>query len=355
MNLDHFGVETHMENPMKTDVPTIADVARRANVSTATVSRCLNTPGIARPKTLEKVMEAVRALGYTPNFGARALVAKRTNTVGAVIPTMDNAIFARGLQAFQEAMHERGMTLLVATSQYRPDLEDEQIRTLLARGADGLLLIGYQRDERIYRELERRRVALVITWSFDGKSPLTSVGFDNFKAMKTLANEVLSRGHRSLGMISADTQSNDRARGRVAGMRSAIRDWNLPENSLRLVETVYSIDAGRYALAELMSHEPKPTAVMCGNDVLAVGAVREASRMGYRVPEDLSVTGFDDIELANVTDPALTTVHVPHRDMGYRAALALLESIRSGKPAASVELATDVRVRASLGPAPKAG
>jgi len=343
-----------MERPNRSDsdVPTITDVARHAGVSTATVSRCLNDPDRVQPKTREKVLSAVRALGYTPNFGARALVAKRTNTVGAVIPTMDNAIFARGLQAFQEALHERGITLLVASSQYRPDLEEEQIRTLLARGADGLLLIGYERSGRIYDELERRGVATVIAWAFQPLSRMPAVGFDNHKAMKALAQAVLARGHRVIGAISATMATNDRARDRVAAIRAAMAEQGIPGSNLRVIETTYSIDSGRLGMAELMSATPRPTVVMCGNDVLAAGAIREARRMGLRVPDDVSITGFDDIELASISDPTLTTVHVPHREMGLRAAMSLLQMLREGKPVVSVELDTELRVRESLGPCP---
>ena len=110
----------------KAAVPTVEDVARHAGVSTATVSRCLNMPHRVTEQTRERVMDAVRELGYAPNFGARALAAKRTNTFGAIIPTMENAIFARGLQAFQEELHANGVTMLVASSSYEPDLEEEQ-------------------------------------------------------------------------------------------------------------------------------------------------------------------------------------------------------------------------------------
>ncbi len=333
-------------------VPTIADVAEAARVSTATVSRCLNNPERVNAKTREKVEQAIQTLGYTPNFGARALAANRTNTVGAVIPTMDNAIFANGLQAFQETLHEHGVTLLVATSLYRPEIEEEQIRTLLARGADGLLLIGYERSARLYDDLARRGIATVIAWAYDPAGTVPAIGFDNKKAMGALASQVLDIGHRQLGMISAETAANDRARDRVTAVREVLQARGLPEGTLQVIETQYSIEAGRAALAELMAAKPRPTVVLCGNDVIAVGALHEAKRLGYRVPEDLSITGFDDMELATIAEPALTSVHVPHREMGRRSALALLSLIRGEYPTESVELATELRLRASLGPAP---
>jgi len=333
-------------------VPTIADVARHAQVSTATVSRCLNAPDLVQKTTRDKVLAAVRVLGYTPNFGARALVARSTNTVGAVIPTMDNAIFARGLQAFQEALNESGVTLLVASSQYRPDREEDQIRTLISRGVDGLLLIGYRRRADIYRELERRGIATLVAWACDPASPIPAVGFDNRRSMQALTRAVLGRGHRRLAVISAMTEGNDRASERVEGARDALCEAGLDPATLPVVETLYAIDRGGAAFRELMTVSPRPTAVLCGNDVLAVGALREARRMGLHVPEDVSITGFDDIEIATLVTPELTTVHVPHREMGRRAAELLLAMIRDGKREPSVELETTLCLRASLGPPP---
>ena len=333
-------------------VPTLADVAQHAGVSTATVSRCLNSPDRVVENTRKRVMAAVRELGYSPNFSARALAAKRTNTIGAIIPTMDNAIFARGLQAFQEELGKSGITLLVASSSYQPDLEEEQIRTLVARGADGLLLIGHHRDPEIYRFLDRRGVPVLVSWAYDPDEEKISIGFDNRAAMQALAAQVIGLGHRQIGVISAAQASNDRARERVAGVRAAMQAAGLDPQSIDLVETDYSIENGRAAFRHLMAAKPRPSVVICGNDVLAIGALQMAHEMGLRVPQDVSITGFDDIELARVAHPALTTVHVPHREMGRRAAEILTGMLGGDSPQDSTRLDTDVRLRGTLGPPP---
>ena len=335
------------------DLPTLADVAERANVSTATVSRCLNSPDRVVEATRERVLQAVRELGYSPNFGARALAARRTGTVGAIIPTMENAIFARAMQAFQEELRDNGLTLLVASSAYSPDVEDEQIRALVARGADALLLIGHDRSDALYAFLERQGVPVLAAWVHDKDNPRPSIGFDNRKAMRVLAERVIKDGHRHIAMISASQHGNDRARERVAGLREAMAAHGLDAEALPLIETRYSIEHGRQAFAKLMRRAPRPTAVVCGNDVLAVGALQMAREMGLHVPGDVSITGFDDIEIATLVEPALTTVHVPHRAMGRQAAQVLIEMLRSGAPLAqSIELQTDLRLRGTLGPPP---
>ena len=341
-----------MKRKMQTRKPTLADVARRAAVSTATVSRCLNSPERVEEKTRDRVLDAVRDLGYSPNFGARALAAKRTNTIGAIIPTMENAIFARGLQAFQEELGTHGITLLVASSSYRPDLEEEQIRALVGRGADGLLLIGHHRSPDIYGFLEQHGVPALVAWVFDPAEQHMSIGFDNRAAMAELAREVIALGHRRIAVISAEQASNDRARARVEGIRAAMAEAGLDPLELDVIETPYGIDTGAAAFADLMTRAPRPSVVMCGNDVLAAGALRQARAMGIRVPDEVSVTGFDDIELASVAAPALTTVHVPHREMGGEAARMLVAMVRGQGPAESRQLATDLRWRDTLGPPP---
>lgn len=336
-------------------VPTLADVAHHAGVSTATVSRCLNEPDRVQKTTRDKVLKAVEELGYSPNFSARALAAKRTNTIGAIIPTMDNAIFARGIQAFQEELGRTGVTLLVASSSYKPDLEEEQIRTLVARGADGLLLIGHQRNPETYRFLDRQGVPVLVSWAFDLSEVKSSIGFDNRAAMKEMAQEVIAQGHSRIAVISAWQAGNDRARERVNGVKAAMSEAGLNVDELQVLETDYTIDAGSIAFSHLMDGPKRPSVVICGNDVLAVGAMRGAQKLGLSVPDDVSITGFDDIELATVTTPALTTVHVPHRKMGMLAAKKLWSMVRGLDDGESVRLETDLRKRGTLARPRKAG
>jgi len=334
----------------KRAIPTLHDVATTAGVSTATVSRCLNFPDRVSPRTKDKVLAAIEALGYSPNFGARAMAARRTNTIGAIIPTMENAIFARGLQAFQEELRLHGFTMLVASTSYKPEIEEEQIRSLVSRGADALLLIGHDRRPEIYDFLETQGVPALVTWAFDPASHRPSVGFDNQRAMQEMATEVIKLGHKKLALISAETANNDRALARRTGIYQAMEDAGLPPHDLQVVETSYGIVEGANAFGEIMGRGQKPTAVFCGNDVLAVGALRRAREMGISVPQDVSVIGFDDIELAQVAYPPLTTVHVPHREMGQKAARALSRLLLEGIPLEPTLLKTTLVYRNTLAP-----
>lgn len=329
--------------------PKLQDVADAAGVSTATVSRCLNQPEKVVEHTRNRVLKAVQDLGYAPNFNARSLAAGQSQTIGAIIPTMENAIFAEGMQAFQEKLQAAGYTLLIASSSYDAAIEADEIRTLVARGADALLLIGFDRDPTLYRFLETQAVPVLVAWTHDPNAELPSIGFDNRAAMATLVKHAIDLGHRKIGMISARVSTNDRARARVEGARAAMSDAGLPE--LIVEETDYGIAEGAAAFDRLLSRDPDLSLVLCGNDVLAAGAIQAAAASGIAVPQDISITGFDDISLAQLVTPGLTTVRVPHRAMGDAAAKALIGMLNGEDPQGRL-LPTELCLRASLA-APK--
>lgn len=329
-------------------LPTIEDVARLAGVSTATVSRSLNSPDRVRAKTRQAVERAVLELGYTPNFAGQVLASNRTNTIGAIIPTMENAIFARAIQALQETLSPRRVTLLIATSQYSPRQEEEQIRALLARGVDGAVLIGSCRSDNVYKLLTDRGLPFVILWSAPQETKHFTVGFDNVAAAADVANRVMDKGHSRIAMISGLTADNDRAQARVRGVVSALKARGLTMPPQYLVECRYSLDRGEWAASQLLAGDNPPTAIICGNDVLAAGAMRAARKSGICIPDALSITGFDDIELSRAVSPPLATVRVPHRRMGIHAAERLMQWIETGIRPDSLELPTQFVERPSL-------
>lgn len=333
--------------------PRLIDVARHAGVSTATVSRCLNSPIQVSAETRLRIETAIDTLGYTPHFGGKALASNRSNTIGAVIPTMENAIFARGLQAVEEVIADRGVTLLVATSAYDPVREERQIRALLSRGVDGILLIGQSRPQTSYELIGRQPVPVILAWTFGGQDRPICVGFDNRGAARNMAEHVLDQGHLEIAMIAGITVWNDRATDRIEGVRKALANRGLVLRPERLVEAPYTIEEGEAAFLQLMAQAEPPTVVICGNDVLAAGALRAARSLSLRVPEDISITGFDDIDLADAVEPGLTTVHVPHRRMGRMAAKVLLGMRDRSVIEPPKKLNTWIIYRGSLGPPPK--
>ncbi len=330
--------------------PTLEDVARRAEVSTATVSRCLSKPEVVRPQTRERIESAIAELGYTPHLGARALASNRTGTIGVIIPTMENAIFAQGLQAMEEVLADHSITLLVATSNYEPEREFDKIRTMVARGVDGLALIGFERLPEAHEFLAARGRPYVLLWNYLETSPHPCIGFDNRLAAEAMTERVLEHGHRKIAMIAGRTEGNDRAAARVAGVSAALARQGLSLGPNRLIECRYSLSQGESGAEQLLMTQDKPTAIICGNDVLAAGALRFARQNGYRVPEDLSIVGFDDIDLASIVDPELTTVRAPHREMGQAAARMLIAFADQAPAETRVCFDTSIIERSSLGP-----
>ncbi|WP_299963637.1 LacI family DNA-binding transcriptional regulator [uncultured Roseobacter sp.] len=328
--------------------PTLADVARMAGVSTASISRALNDPDKVAKPTRERIEQAIDTLGYTPNFGGRALASNRTNTVGAIIPSMANAMFASGVQAFQEVLDEAGVTLLLATTAYDPDHELRQIKALVAHGAGGLLLIGDTRPRETREFLIKRRVPYVLSWCYRPDPKQLFVGFDNRLAAREATRRVLELGHRNLAMISGLHPGNDRAQDRSDGVVEAVTSFGQGARLHPVVQVSYRLEFGGDAFTRLMAADAPPTAIMCGNDVLAAGAMKRAKEMGIDVPAQVSIVGFDDIGVASVVTPQLATVRVPQIEMGRTAARMLLGRIAGDADLQSVRLPTEFIPRGSL-------
>lgn len=331
---------------------TQVDVAQAAGVSTATVSRFFADPERIQPELRARVRKAVEELGYTPHGAARALASRRTNTIGAIIPTLDSAIFATVIQTLQKHLAEEGRTLLLAATNYDPEQERRQIESLVVRGVDGLLLTGEAREEETYTLLRRRGIRYVNTYVHHQGSPHTTIGFDNRRAMAGVVDLLHDLGHRRFGMVAGIADGNDRAAERIAGTRTALEAKGLALPQEKIVEMPFKMAAGREGLRRLLDQPDPPSAILCGNDILAIGVYLEAERLGLNVPGDLSITGFDDLELARELPIGLTTVHSPLEEMGEAAARYLLEDTDPPESPLHVELRTELVVRGSTGVAP---
>ncbi|MBL8329006.1 MAG: LacI family DNA-binding transcriptional regulator [Rubrivivax sp.] len=342
-----------MPNASDAPQPTVEDVARAAGVSTATVSRALNRPQDVRVALRERVLAAVEQLGYVAHAGARALSLRRSHTVGVVVPTVDNAIFASGLQAFQRRLVREGYQVLLAVSDYDPAQECSQAQALLARGVDALAFTGLSQQPELMSLLAQRGLPWVHTGAFPAPQGAACVGFRNRAAMARAVRYLLDLGHRRIGMLAGVTRHNDRAAERVAGVREALAAAQLTWPAELLVESPYELAAAREGARRLLAQQP--TALLCGNDVLAWGALLECQAQGLPVPAQVSVVGFDDLELSRHWQPALTTVRVPTEPMWTLAAEYLLARL-AGTQIAPVqqEVAVELIVRGSTAPPPAA-
>jgi LacI family transcriptional regulator len=331
----------------------LTDVARSARVSTATVSRVLNGADHVSHEVRARVEEAVTHLDYLPNSFAKALACQRSRTVGVIVPSLRNSIFAPGVEAIQQRAARDGYTVLVACSDYDLDQEYAQARTLAARGVDGLILVGRLHHPDLKAYLDGRGVPYVCQSAYERNGPHECVGFDNSKAIGLAVAHLVGLGHTRFAAISGRSSGNDRVTDRIAGVRAALGQAGLRLPPDSLIECDYDIGQSRTAMARILSLRPRPTAVVCINDVLAMGAMLECLAGGVRVPRDVSITGFDDYEFGEHMQPGLTTVRVPTSLMGVGALEHLFDRIGGGARKPSREITVELVVRQSTSPPPR--
>ena len=339
---------------MQYKTPTISDVAKQADVSTATVSRCLNQPDKVKPEVRERIEIAIQKLGYVPSGAARALASRRTQTIGAIVPTIDNTIFSEAIQHLQSGLTQANFTILLANSGYSLDEELREVKSLLSRGIDGIVLVGEMHHPKVYEAIEQQQIPYVNLWTYNPKSKYSCIGFDHIKAGSQLAQHLLDLGHTNFGIISGFQETNDRALLRFKGIQQTLKAVGLeiPEN--RIIECRYSVGQANTSLHELLDRNPEITAICCGNDVLAIGALSAARKRGIKIPQQLSITGFDNMEIIPFLSPALTTVNSPSKRMGSHAAQYILKQIKNKSlDIERIELTAELIARETTGKAPK--
>ena len=338
---------------MRLEKARLSDVAKVAGVSPATVSRVINSPEKVSAELRERVGAAVEKLHYVPDGAARALASRQSRTIGAVVPTLDIAIFAAGITALQERLSEAGYTLLLANAEYDPKKAAQEVRALVERGVDGLVLVGGSHAPDVYKLLLNRRIPYVNTYHYGSDKKHPCIGVDNRLAAGRVVDYLYDLGHRDFAVITSPVKDNDRIAARRDGFLEQLAAYGVKAPARRVLEVPYTMADGRIALRSVVEGRRRITAVICTNDVLAIGALFECRALGVAVPQALSVTGFDDLDLAMHVDPALTTVHVPAREIGQRAADLILARIDQTEVPERVELAANLILRASTGRPPR--
>ncbi|HQT74224.1 MAG TPA: substrate-binding domain-containing protein [Acidiphilium sp.] len=326
---------------------TIKDVARVAGVSIATVSRAFSNPGRSSPEMVAHVRAVSEEMGYVQHRAAGSLVSRRFRTIGAVVPTIDNSIFARALHSLQNRLNAHGYMLVIASNSYDSSREAAALKSLIEHGIDAAVLVGALHAPEVMRLIDAKQLPFVNTWTFDPTSAYPTIGFDNRGAMRRLAEHLLDLGHRSVGVIAGIMADNDRATGRVEGVRDALTARGLALPAELIIEAEYTIRAGREAMSMLRSRNTELTAVICGNDILAFGAILECVASGIAVPQAISIAGFDDFELSQHIIPCLTTVRVPAQEIGAAAGDYLVTHLAAGSAHRHLDLGADLIVRAS--------
>ncbi len=331
----------------------IRDVAARAGVSIATVSRVLNGRPDVAAATRETVLRHVRDLGYTSNRNARALAGKRTGLVGLVVPFAQNSYFAGIIEGASEAVYEHEARLVLCPTHHRKDREVSMLDHLMHGATDGALLVVPLESMAELRELQRFGLPFVVidpSMPLDEEVPVVAAA--NWAGARKATEHLISLGHTHIGVITGH-RTWCASVDRLAGYHSALLAAGLPIMPEYVREADFWVEGGQRAAHELLALPSRPTAIFAMSDPMAVGVLHAARERGLEVPTDLSVVGFDDVEMASIVTPALTTVSQPLQEMGRLAVTLLYRQIYSlPLDANRVELSTKLIVRDSTAPPP---
>ncbi len=297
----------------------------------------------------ERVANAVEALGYIPNQLASALASSRTGTVGVLIPSLTNGVFADYLKAVHDVFLPAGFEVLVLNWRYEPDEEERALAMMLGHHPEALILAGIDQSGHMRRMIELASIPVVQTMELTDDPIDINIGFSQHEAAYAATRHLLDLGHRRIGHISARLDA--RARRRIEGYRSAMHDAGLDSSGMVAASTQSSsYPLGAQLIAELLSNAPDIEAVFASNDDIALGAMFECHRRGMRIPDDLSIIGFNDAEVCAWSFPSLSSVATPRYEMGRQAATILTRIIRGdgARPDQPViDLGFEIRTRGS--------
>lgn len=326
----------------------LVEVATLAGVSTMTVSRALRRPEQVSPATLSAVQRAVAQLGYLPDSAASALATGRSRIVAAILPTLMNSVYASTVHGLASVLRGAGYELMIGDSGYDLSTEAALVRSFLGRRVDALVLTGVEHDEATLALLARHEVPVVEMWDLTTRPIDMVVGFSNVSAGREAGLFFAAQGRRRWAFLGSSPQREGRSGKRLRGLNEAARAARVPAPVTAFVEDGMSPAAGYAAVKSLLKARPLPDALFCANDALATAALRAIADQGIAVPAAVAVLGFGDFDVAAHTSPALTTIRIPGREIGERAAGALLAPLDGdGRPTLRVDVGFEIVRRES--------
>ena len=302
----------------------IRDVARHARVSIATVSRTINRVPTVDKQLAERVWKAIGELNYFPNTQARALVSGRTRLLGLLISEITNPFFPELIEGFEEIAVAHGYEILIGSTNYDLGRMTTCIRRMLERHVEGVAVMTFGIEQPLLEELSSRDIPMVFVDAGPPGSLVRALIVDYRKGIREGVQHLAALGHRKISFISGPLRQGS-AQARKTAFIESMEEIGVQAKSEWLIEGDHTLEGGMRAMKHLLSLHGQPTAVMCSNDMTAIGALRVLARAGLKVPEDMSVIGFDDIHLAEFVYPPLTTVRMSRKDLARGA----FESLRS--------------------------
>jgi DNA-binding LacI/PurR family transcriptional regulator len=333
------------EKPAKLDIRT---VARVANVSIATVSRTINRLSTVNPKMAKRVWDAIEKLDYFPNTQARALVSGRSRLLGLIVSEITNPFFPELIQRFEDIAVEHGYEILISSTNYDPRRMSLCIRRMLERRAEGVAVMTFGVEKPLLEQLAERNVPLVFVDVGPERPGISLLRVDYHHGIRQGVQHLAVLGHREIAFISGPRRLHS-AQSRQKAFTGSLEECGIRLNPAWIVEGDHTMEGGIDAMGRLLQGRV-PTAVMCSNDMTAIGVLHKLYRAGLRVPDDLSVIGFDDIHMAQVTIPPLTTIQMSCFELAQAAVTALRSHVEEGaEPKRSYKIDTQLVVRESTG------
>lgn len=304
---------------------TIKDVAKAAGVSVATVSRVLNNSATVSAAATEQVNNAIKELGYSPNFLGRNLRKCETNVILAIIPSTEHTFYSDIVNGMQTAASEYGYDILLSTSNSMYNIEMRMLNMLFNRTVDAAILLGTQLDKDKLNELNSKHYIALCCERIEGADVLT-VTVDDEGGAHAAVSKMIEYGHQKIAMLSTEVTALSSA-DREKGYRRALAENNIPYREEYIYRGTYDYENGEKAFDYFMSLPEPPTAIFCISDLLAAGTVKRALNKGYKVGEDISVCGFDNIQLSSIYTPGITTVEQPCYEIGRTVVRELIQNI----------------------------
>lgn len=330
----------------------ILQVAKRARVSSATVSRVLNGSDLVRPATSERVRKVIAELNYVRNQNARSLRVGRTKLFGLIVSDIKNPFFPELIDAFEGMAAEQGIDVIFTHTNYDTARLRGCIRRMVDRGVEGIAIMTSEMDEEALQQVPSRRIATVVLNQPALQDKYRSVAVEYSQGFLEALQHLQSLGHREIGFITGPSSLSSASRRR-GSWEAGMKQLRLPIRPGRVVVGDMRMEGGANAMRDLLAGSYRPTAVLATNDLMAVGALHAALSAGVRIPRDISLIGFDDLPVSSMVMPQLTTIQYPRREIAAHAFEILLQTIRGEKQTPCATVYPKLVVRKSTGPAPR--
>ncbi|MGA8110972.1 MAG: LacI family DNA-binding transcriptional regulator [Acidobacteriaceae bacterium] len=321
-------------------------VARLANVSIATVSRTINNVPTVNPRMAKRVWEAIRELNYFPNTQARALVSGRSRMLGLIVSEITNPFFPELIQGFEEVAVEHGYEILIGSTNYEPERMQRVIRRMMERNAEGVAVMTFGIEQPLLNQLADRSIPLVFVDVAPERAGISVLKVDYSHGIRQGVQHLAALGHREIGFVTGPLRLHS-AQSRLHAFEEALGECGIPVNKRFVLEGDHTMEGGMAAAERLLAAGKLPTAVMCSNDMLAIGVLHKLLRERLRVPDDVSIIGFDDIHMAEMMIPPLTSIQMSRAQLARAAVGALRAHVEKKSPQREYPIDTHLVVRQS--------